>query len=386
MQTRQSSSIALKEKNTTTKRWVVKIGSALITADNGLHLENIHQWSRQFAALMNNNVELVLVSSGSIAEGMHRLQWPVRPTAVHELQAAAAVGQMGLVKAYESELQSHGLHTAQILLTHDDLSNRGRYLNAKSTLGTLLKLGVLPVINENDTVTTDEIRVGDNDNLAALVANLISADQLIILTDQQGLFDKDPTRHSDAKLISEATAGDPALFDMAGPSSNQLAVGGMRTKVLAAERAARSGTDTIIASGREPDVLLRLHSGEAIGTHLLATHKKLLAHKLWLANQLKVVGKLHIDNGAFTRLSAGDCSLLPVGVTQVEGEFRRGELISICSPDGQEIARGLVNYNATEAAMLAGCHSDKISERLGYVNEPELVNRDNMVAISAGHH
>ncbi len=383
MQTRTGSTTAAQKKPK--KRWVVKIGSALITAENGLHLDNIHQWSRQFAALMNDNVELVLVSSGSIAEGMHRLQWSERPTALHELQAAAAVGQMGLVRAYESELKTHGLHTAQILLTHDDLSNRKRYLNAKSTLATLLALHVLPVINENDTVTTDEIGVGDNDNLAALVANLISADQLIILTDQAGLFDSDPTKNPQATLITEATAGDPQLFDMAGPSNNRLAIGGMRTKILAAERAARSGTHTVIASGREPDVLIRLHNDEAIGTKLLATHKKLVAHKMWLANQLKVRGTLHIDSGAREKMSDGVCSLLPVGVTQVSGEFRRGELVSICSADGKEIARGLVNYNATEAALLMGCQSENIGERLGYVHEPELVNRDNMVAVNARH-
>ncbi len=370
----------------TKKRWVVKIGSALITADNGLHLDNIHQWSRQFAALMNDGVELVLVSSGSIAEGMHRLKWFERPTAVHELQAAAAVGQMGLVRAYESELQAHGLNTAQILLTHDDLSNRQRYLNAKTTLATLLKLHVLPVINENDTVTTDEIKVGDNDNLAALVANLISADQLIILTDQNGLYDQDPVKNPTATLIKQADAGDPKLFEMAGPSNNRLATGGMQTKILAAVRAARSGTDTVIASGREPDVLLRLHSGEAIGTKLTATHKKLVAHKMWLANQLKVTGSLQIDSGALEKMRDGVCSLLPVGVTGVEGQFRRGELVSICSAEGDEIARGLVNYSATEATLLAGCKSDKILERLGYVNEPELVNRDNMVAVNARHH
>jgi len=363
------------------KRWVVKIGSALITAEAGLNLENIHQWSRQFAQLIQEGVELVLVSSGSIAEGMHRLQWTNRPTAIHELQAAAAVGQMGLVRAYESELKGHGIQTAQILLTHDDLSNRNRYLNAKSTLATLLKLGVLPVINENDTVTTDEIRVGDNDNLAALVANLISADQLIILTDQDGLFDRDPGKHADAKLITSATAGDPALIEMAGPSRNRLATGGMQTKVLAAQRAARSGTHTTIASGRAQDVLLRLHNGESIGTRLNATQQKLVAHKMWLANHLKACGKLSVDSGAQKRLKQGDCSLLPVGVTDVDGQFRRGELVSICSADGDEIARGLVNYNATEAAMLIGCKSDKIGERLGYVNEPELINRDNMVAV-----
>ena len=373
----------MQTKPDTKKRWVVKIGSALITAEAGLNLENIHQWSRQFAQLIQNGVEVELESSGYIAEGMHRLQWVERPTAIHELQAAAAVGQMGLVRAYESELKIHGIQTAQVLLTHDDLSNRKRYLNAKSTLATLLKLGVLPVINENDTVTTDEIRVGDNDNLAALVANLISADQMIILTDQQGLFDRDPSKHKDAKLITSATAGDTELIKMAGPSRNRLATGGMQTKVLAAQRAARSGTPTIIASGREPDVLLRLHNGESIGTKLNATQQKLVAHKTWLANHLKACGRLWVDGGAQQRLEQGDCSLLPVGVTAVDGQFRRGELVSICSANGNEIARGLVNYNATEAAMLAGCKSDKIGELLGYVNEPELVNRDNMVAVDA---
>ena len=365
------------------KRWVVKIGSALITAENGLDLDNIHQWSRQFAALIKDGVELVLVSSGSIAEGIHRLQWSQRPTAIHELQAAAAVGQMGLIRAYESELNGHGIRTAQILLTHDDLSNRKRYLNARSTLATLLKLKVLPVINENDTVTTDEIRVGDNDNLAALVANLIAADELVILTDQQGLFDRDPNKNSDAQLIKNANAGDPKLLEIAGPSTNRFATGGMQTKILAAERAARSGTHTIIASGRTPDVLLKLHRGEMVGTKLQAATQKLVAHKMWLANQLKVSGQLRIDAGAYNKLKAGDCSLLPVGVTSVEGQFRRGELVSICTAEGDEIARGLVNYNATEAAILAGCHSDKIGERLGYVNEPELINRDNMVAVDA---
>ena len=369
------------------QRWVVKIGSALITADNtGLNLGNICQWSRQFAALMHDQVELVLVSSGSIAAGMHRLNWTERPTALHELQAAAATGQMGLVQAYESELKSHGIRTAQVLLTHDDLSHRRRYLNARSTLATLLQLGVLPVINENDTVTTDEIRVGDNDNLAALVSNLVLADKLIILTDQDGLYDRDPTKHSNPKLISQAKAGDPELLDIARPSHNRFAIGGMRTKIYAAERAARSGTHTIIASGREPDVLLRLHRGEQIGTRLEAAQQKWLAHKTWLANQLKARGKVYVDKGVVEKLKDGACSLLPVGVTHTEGDFRRGELVLICASDGTELARGLVNYSAAEAALLTGCQSDQIKTRLGYVNEPELVNRDNMVAVNVGHH
>jgi len=362
------------------QRWVVKIGSALITADQtGLNIERIRHWCSQFAQLMQDGLELVLVSSGSIAEGMHRLGWDNRPHAIHELQAAAAVGQMGLVRTYESELRVHDIKTAQILLTHEDLSNRKRYLNARSTLSTLLKLSVLPVINENDTVTTDEIRFGDNDNLAALVANLVAADRLVILTDQNGLYDCDPRSNKNATLVQTGTAGDPQLLQMAGPSGSNVGSGGMHTKLRAAERASRAGTETIIASGREPQVLLKLQRGEAHGTLLRSSRPKLDARKQWLANQLQVRGRLTVDEGAREKLAAGDCSLLAIGVLSVQGTFNRGELVSCVDANGVEIARGLINYNATEVRKLLGCHSSDIEQKLGYVDEPELINRDNMV-------
>ncbi|OED39216.1 glutamate 5-kinase [Chromatiales bacterium (ex Bugula neritina AB1)] len=364
------------------QRWVVKIGSALITADNtGLNLELIQHWCAQFARLMDDGVELVLVSSGSIAEGMHRLGLRTRPRTIHELQAAAAVGQMGLVQTYESELKAHKIPTAQILLTHEDLSNRKRYLNARSTLSTLLSLSVLPVVNENDTVTTDEIKFGDNDNLAALVANLIAADRLVILTDQEGLFDRDPRSSKDAKLVELGTAGDPRLLAMAGPSGSSVGSGGMTTKLLAAERASRAGTETTIASGRTTDVLLRLKNGEMLGTHLQSNQPKLDARKQWLANQLQVRGELTVDSGASNKIAAGTSSLLAIGVIAVQGQFNRGELVSCVDANGREVARGLVNYNAQEITKLLGCHSKDIEQRLGYIDEPELINRDNMVSV-----
>ncbi len=364
------------------QRWVVKVGSALITAEKtGLNLDNIRHWCQQLATLASREIELVLVSSGSIAEGMHQLSWTSRPNAIHELQAAAAVGQMGLVKTYQSELDRYDIKTAQVLLTHEDLSNRKRYLNARTTLSTLLDLSVLPVVNENDTVTTDEIRFGDNDNLAALVANLIGADRLIILTDQTGLYDKDPRAHTDAALVREGSAGDPALLAMAGPSGSAVGSGGMHTKLLAAERAARAGTETTIASGREPDVLVRLQQGELIGTRLYSDKPKLDARKQWLANQLKVGGTLVLDNGATQRLSAGNSSLLAVGITGVNGEFSRGTLVSCTDQNGTEIARGLTNYGSTDVEKILGCHSSLIAQRLGYINEPEIINRDNMVTV-----
>lgn len=364
------------------QRWVVKVGSALITAEKtGLNLDNICHWCQQLATLASRDIELVLVSSGSIAEGMHQLNWTSRPNAIHELQAAAAVGQMGLVKTYQSELDRYGIKTAQVLLTHEDLSNRKRYLNARTTLSTLLELSVLPVVNENDTVTTDEIRFGDNDNLAALVANLIAADRLIILTDQTGLYDKDPRSHTDAALVREGSAGDPALLAMAGPSGSAVGSGGMHTKLLAAQRASRAGTETTIASGREPDVLVRLQQGELIGTRLYSDKPKLDARKQWLANQLKVGGTLILDGGATKRLSAGNSSLLAVGITAVYGEFSRGTLVSCADQHGTEIARGLTNYGSKDVEKILGCHSSLIAQRLGYINEPEIINRDNMVTV-----
>ncbi|MEM7257430.1 MAG: glutamate 5-kinase [Pseudomonadota bacterium] len=365
-----------------TETWVVKVGSALITdGASGLHRERINHWCEQFADLMGRGVELVLVSSGSIAEGLHRLHWTQRPRDIHRLQAAAAVGQMGLVQTYESALNAHGIKTAQVLLTHEDLSNRTRYLNARGTLTTLVNLHVLPVVNENDTVTTDEIRFGDNDNLAALVANLLEADRLIILTDQQGLYNRNPTQFTDAELLSDADPEDPALMTMAGPSAGGVGVGGMTTKVLAAKRAARGGTQTIIASGRENNVLLRLLNGESIGTRLTPRSAKLDARKRWMANQLMVKGALIVDDGACSRLKEGTTSLLAIGIKTVNGEFYRGELVSCLSESGEEVARGLVNYNAGEIRKIAGCHSRDIEPRLGFVREPEVINRDVMVSM-----
>jgi glutamate 5-kinase len=364
------------------RRWVVKIGSALLTNDGrGLDSEAMGRWVDQLAQLHRQGHELVLVSSGAVAEGMNRLGWQSRPHALHELQAAAALGQMGLVQAYESHFQRHGLHTAQILLTHEDLADRQRYLNARSTLRTLLKLGIVPVVNENDTVATDEIRFGDNDTLAALVANLSEANLLVILTDQQCLFDKDPRHHSEAVLITEGRAGDPALQGVAGSTGGALGCGGMLTKVQAAARAARSGTATIIASGRVPEGLLQIAGGDAPGTLLLPSQDTMAARKQWLASQLKVKGRLILDAGAERVLCESGRSLLAVGVTAVEGNFNRGELVSCVGPEGREVARGLVNYGAEESCKIMGQSSDRIEALLGYVDEPELIHRDDLILI-----
>ncbi len=323
----------------------------------------------------------MLVSSGAVAEGMQRLGWKKRPAAISELQAAAAVGQMGLVQVYESCFREHGLRTAQILLTHDDLADRKRYLNARSTLRTLLALGVVPIINENDTVVTDEIKFGDNDTLGALVANLLEADCLVILTDQSGLFTADPRRDASATLVREAKAGDASLEAMAGGIGSAFSKGGMLTKVLAAKRAARSGAHTAIVSGREPDVLQRLAQGEAIGTLLLAQTVPLAARKQWLADHLQVRGRLQLDAGAAKALREGGRSLLPIGVTGVAGEFERGEVVVCVGPDQRELARGLVNYNAEETRKIARKPSSEIANVLGYVDESELIHRDNLVLL-----
>ena len=364
------------------RRWVVKIGSALLTNDGrGLDRVAIDGWVQQLSQLRLQGLELTLVSSGAVAEGMNRLGWPRRPHAIHELQAAAAVGQMGLVEAYESYFQGHGLHTAQVLLTHDDLADRSRYLNARSTLRTLLRLGVVPVVNENDTVATEEIRFGDNDTLAALVANLIEADLLVILTDQAGLYDCDPRGNANARLLREGRAGDPALDAMASATGGALGRGGMYTKVRAAARASRSGTSTIIASGRETEVLNRIARGDEVGTLLRAGKEPLAARKQWLAGQLKVRGRLQLDAGAVRVLREQGRSLLPVGVTGVEGDFARGELVTCVGPDGVEVACGLVNYSAEEARRIMGQPSDRIEQLLGYVDEPELIHRDDFVLL-----
>jgi glutamate 5-kinase len=363
------------------RRIVVKIGSALLTRDGqGLNTDGIHDWAAQIAQLRARGLELVLVSSGAVAAGMQRLGRSARPHALHELQAMAAVGQMNLVQVYESAFQRHGLHTAQVLLTHDDLTDRRRYLNSRTTLRTLLGFGVIPVINENDTVATEEIRFGDNDTLAALVANLIEADLLLILTDQRGLYERDPRQDPDAKLLAEGKAGDPQLLTMAG-GSGALGRGGMRSKLLAAEKAARSGASTVIASGREANVIARVLDGEPVGTHLQAAQGRVAARKQWLAGQLRATGKLRLDAGAVKVIREGGRSLLPVGVQAIEGAFTRGEIVSCLDPEGREVARGLVNYSSEEAGRIIGKASDKIESILGYIDEPELIHRDNMVVL-----
>ncbi|WP_153111452.1 glutamate 5-kinase [Propionivibrio limicola] len=360
------------------QRLVIKIGSALITNNgSGIDLDAIHEWARQIAVLRQAGKEVLLVSSGAIACGMQRLGWERRPKAVHELQACAAVGQMGLVQVYETAFSKHGLHTAQILLTHEDLADRTRYLNARSTLTTLLSLGVVPIINENDTVVTDEIKFGDNDTLGALVANLIDADCLVILTDQTGLYTADPRKDPAAKLIAEAKAGDPALEAMAGGAGTQYGKGGMITKVIAAKRAANSGTHTVIASGREPDVMPRLSRGESVGTLLVAETRQLCARKQWLADHLQLNGKLLLDAGAVRALSDGK-SLLPIGVVEVLGDFERGAAVACLAPDGLEVARGLINYASSDARRIARHPSQEIENILGYQDEPEMIHRDNL--------
>jgi glutamate 5-kinase len=363
-------------------RIVAKVGSSLVTNDGaGLDARAIGWWAEQIAALRTMGREVVLVSSGAIAEGMKRLGWKKRPTNMHELQAAAAVGQMGLAQVYESSFAQHGIQTAQILLTHADLADRSRYLNARTTLLTLLGMGVVPIINENDTVVTDEIKVGDNDTLGALVANLIEADALVILTDQQGLFDSDPRKNAQAKFLHHVTAGDVALEAMAGGAGSAIGKGGMLTKVLAAKRAAASGASTVVASGREPNVLVRLAQGESVGTLFAAPTAKHSARKQWMADHLQLRGKLVLDAGAVKALKLEGKSLLPIGVVSVEGDFFRGEVVSCVAPDGTEVARGLTNYAASEARLIARKPSSQIEAILGFVEEAELIHRDNLVVL-----
>jgi glutamate 5-kinase len=371
-----------RKRLTKTKRLVIKIGSSLLTAQGqGLDANAISDWVKQIAELHKQGVELLLVSSGAVAEGMKRMGWMKRPHALYELQAAAAIGQMGLIQTYESFFKQHDIHTAQVLLTHDDLSNRKRYLNARSTLTTLLKLGVVPVINENDTVTTDEFRFGDNDSLAALVVNLVEADTLILLTDQAGIYDKDPREHSDARLIDEFDASDSSLDDMVSGKAGALGRGGMYTKVRAARLAARSGAVTVIAYGSENDIISRVYQGEAIGTLLLPDQEPVVARKQWLASHLQPKGKLVLDDGAVKVLRESGRSLLPVGVSDVQGHFARGEVVACVDQRGREIARGLVNYSSSESMTIKGQPSHQIETLLGYVDEPELIHRDNLVLL-----
>jgi glutamate 5-kinase len=364
------------------RRIVVKVGSSLVTDEGrGVDAAAVGQWCRQMAALAREGREMVMVSSGAIAEGMKRLGWAVRPKEVHELQAAAAVGQMGLAQIYESKLREHGMRSAQVLLTHADLADRERYLNARSTLLTLLGLSVLPVINENDTVVNDEIKFGDNDTLGALVANLIDADALVILTDQKGLYTADPRKDPAATFVHEALAGDPELERMAGGAGSSLGRGGMITKILAAKRAAGSGASTVIAWGREPDVLVRLAHGEAIGTALIAATPKLAARKQWMADHLQLRGTLIVDAGAAKKVRDEGKSLLPIGVVDVQGEFHRGDVIAVRGPEGAEIARGLANYSSAEARLIARKPSADFERWLGYSAEPEMIHRDNLVLV-----
>ena len=362
------------------KRIVVKVGSSLVTNDGrGLDEQAIGEWCRQLAHLIRDGREVIMVSSGAIAEGMKRLGWAARPTAIQELQAAAAVGQMGLAQMYETKLRANNLGSAQVLLTHADLADRERYLNARSTLLTLLKLGVVPVINENDTVVNDEIKFGDNDTLGALVANLVEADALVILTDQKGLFTADPRKDPAAQFVHEAKAGDPALEQMAGGAGSSLGRGGMITKILAAKRAAGSGASTVIAWGREPDALIRLAKGDAIGTLLVAQTQKQQARKQWMADHLQLRGAVVVDAGAAAKVRDEGKSLLPIGMVQVDGDFSRGDVIAVRDAAGQEIARGLANYSSSEARLLCRKPSSEFEKLLGYVAEPEMLHRDNLV-------
>ena len=366
------------------RRIVVKVGSSLVTNEGrGLDEAAIHEWSRQLAALVcgsdGERREVIMVSSGAIAEGMKRLGWAVRPTEVHELQAAAAVGQMGLAQMYETKLREQGVASAQVLLTHADLADRERYLNARNTLLTLLQLGVVPVINENDTVVIDEIKFGDNDTLGALVANLVEADALVILTDQRGLYSADPRKNPDARFIDVAEAGDPELETMAGGAGSSIGKGGMITKILAAKRAAGSGASTVIAWGREKDVLLRLTRGESIGTLLVAHTHKTQARKQWIADHLQLAGSVTADAGAVAKLRDEGKSLLPIGMVAVEGDFVRGDVIAVRDAGGSEIARGLANYASAEARLLCRKPSTEFERLLGYAAEPEMVHRDNLV-------
>jgi len=364
-----------------TRRWVVKIGSALLT-DNGCGLKHelLDNWVKQIVSLNDRGIEIVIVSSGAVAEGVARLGWKTRPNIIHELQAAAAVGQMGLIQAYEVCFQKYGKHTAQILLTHDDIANRARYLNARTSLNTLLGLGVAPIVNENDSVATDEIRLGDNDTLAALVANLVDAELLVLLTDQEGLFTANPSLDSTAELIVEAKAGDKTLESYAGDGGS-LGRGGMRTKLKAAVIATRSGTQTIIASGNDDSTLIRIADGENVGTLLTTNKEPITARKQWLANQSHILGAVTLDDGAIAALTKNGKSLLPVGISGVSGDFKRGEIISCVDKSGIEVARGLTNYDSIQTKLIMGKSNKEIEKLLGQLDEDELIHRDNLILI-----
>lgn len=358
---------------------VVKVGSSLVTAEGkGIDQAALNRWATQIAELKAKGIHVIFVSSGAIAEGIKRLGWKKRPTAINELQAAAAVGQMGIAQAYEYAFAYHQIQTAQILLTHEDLSNRTRYLNARSTLLTLVEKGIVPIINENDTVTTDEIKLGDNDTLGALVTNLVDADALVILTDQRGLYDRDPRKNAQAKLIHRIEADHPELETMAGGAGSAVGTGGMYTKVTAAKRAALSGAATVVASGREPNVLVRLQQGENIGTLFTSIHSRVAARKQWLLGHVQIAGKIVVDNGAARAITKKHASLLPVGCVAIDGSFQRGELVAVVDSNGKEIARGLINYSSQDTERLLKTDSEHIANKLGYAHEDELIHRDNM--------
>jgi len=364
------------------KRWVIKIGSALLTKDGkGLDYEAMADWAKQIANLRQQNIEVILVSSGSVAEGMSRMGWNERPTDLAELQAAAAIGQTGLIEAYETEFKKYQIQAAQVLLTHDEVSSRKRYLNARNTLRALLKFRALPIINENDTVALEEMRLGDNDTLAALVANITEADLLLILTDQEGLFTKDPRHHDDAELISEESASNTELLSYVGEVATTLGRGGMATKLIAAQRAAKSSCATIIASGKEDDVITRIANAENIGTFLKPDESQLSARKQWIASQVQASGSLTLDRGASNAIQTQGTSLLPIGVESAKGEFKRGDVVDCKNPEGEVIARGLVNYSSDEVSKLFKQPSNKISEIVGYSGDTELIHRDNLVVL-----
>ncbi len=364
----------------TTKRLVAKVGSALVTnGGNGIDRAAIARWAKDVAALRATGIEVIFVSSGAIAEGMARLGWSERPKVMPELQAAAAVGQMGLANVYEQAFAAHGLKTAQVLLTHEDLADRKRYLNARSTLLALLNHGVIPIINENDTVTTDEIKFGDNDTLGALVANLCDAQALVLLTDQRGLYTADPRKDANAQFIAVGRADDLQYEAMAGGTGTSISKGGMLTKILAARRAAATGIHTVIASGHEVDVLQRLLQGESIGTLLHAPETSLAKRKSWMRDHLQLRGRVTLDAGAARALTQGGRSLLPIGVVGVNGEFERGEVIACVDESGKELARGLANYSSSETLRIMRKPSSEIEALLGYCNDDELIHRDNLV-------
>ncbi len=365
------------------RRWVVKVGSALATnAGVGLNLDAIEDWARQMVDLRRAGHEIVVVTSGSVAEGAARLGWKTRPHVLNQLQAAAAIGQMGLVRGWDQAYEKFGSRAAQVLLTHEDLADRQRYLNARSTLWTLLELGVFPVINENDTVATAEISLGDNDTLAGLVSNLIEADLLVILTDQDGIMSADPRTVANTELIEFAHVDAPELEAVAGEGGS-WGRGGMRTKLRAARLASRSATSTIIANGRHPEVLSRIGAGEQVGTLLHSTREKIAARKQWLGASVRARGRLTLDPGACTALNAQGKSLLAVGIREVSGEFSRGELVVLSDPEGREVGRGLVNYSAAECRLIAGQSSRQIETLLGFSREPEVIHRDNLLLDSA---